>query len=109
MFAEADIRVERIALTFAQVTEYGPPPNPAKLSDSRAGGYVDKYGLDSWELDALEPATIVALVRHTVTSLMDADAWQAEQDIEAEEKEQIQVVADHWPEALEAARDTDGG
>ncbi len=49
------IEVRRIALNYDQVVEYNPPPNPAKLTDSRANGYIDEHGHDSWELDALRP------------------------------------------------------
>ena len=52
---QMDIRVNRLALNIDQVEEYQPPPNPTKLEDSRAAGYVDLYGMESWELDALDP------------------------------------------------------
>lgn len=48
---EADVEVKRIALTMEQIHEFTPPPNPAKLSDSRCGGYIKKYGYSSWELE----------------------------------------------------------
>lgn len=51
----ADVEVKRIALNWDQIDEFTPPPNPAKLSDSRAGAYIAEYGDESWELDALEP------------------------------------------------------
>lgn len=57
-----DLTVERIALNMDQVKEYNPPPNPAKLTDSRCTGYIDKYGDESWELDALDPKTLNALI-----------------------------------------------
>jgi hypothetical protein len=47
--------VQRIALNMDQVEHYGPPPNPAKITDSRCAGYIRNYGEESWELDALEP------------------------------------------------------
>ena len=41
MFAEEhDIEVRRIALNMDQVEEYGPPPNPAKQTDSRYARYA---------------------------------------------------------------------
>lgn len=56
-------RVRRIALNFNQVEDYNPPPNPAKTTDSRYESYEALYGDESWELDALEPCTIVELIR----------------------------------------------
>ena len=49
------VDVRRLALNMDQVEEYSPPPNPVKLTDSRAEGYVAQFGTSSWELDALEP------------------------------------------------------
>jgi hypothetical protein len=55
---ESGLRVKRIALNMNQVRQYNPPPNPAKLSDSRAASYIERFGNQSWELDALEPRGI---------------------------------------------------
>ncbi len=40
MFAEAPVKVERLALNFDQIRKHRPPPNPAKMTDSRFVGYV---------------------------------------------------------------------
>ena len=50
----ADVFVKRVALTIEQIDTFDPPPNPTKLSDARAGGYIEEYGHECWELDALE-------------------------------------------------------
>ncbi len=39
--------VRRIALNMDQVRQYDPPPNPAKLTDTRVDAYLRKYGDDS--------------------------------------------------------------
>jgi hypothetical protein len=62
MFARADIEVRRIALNLDQVRTYGPPPNPAKETDSRYPAYVREFGPECWELDALDPAVIDGLI-----------------------------------------------
>lgn len=69
MFACADIEVRRIALNWDQVEAYKPPPNPAKETDSRSGGYIRQFGNASWELDALEPRVIDRLIRHEIESI----------------------------------------
>lgn len=43
----ADVEVKRVALTMNQIDTYNPPPNPAKLSDSRCGKYIEQYGDES--------------------------------------------------------------
>lgn len=67
--------VERIALNMDQIRTYNPPPNPAKMTDSRAGGYVSKFGYESWELDALDPDTLAELVETAVANYIDSDRW----------------------------------
>jgi len=55
LFMGEAVQVERLALNMDQIEHYGPPPNPAKLTDARADAYIAEFGLSSWELDALEP------------------------------------------------------
>jgi hypothetical protein len=52
----------RIALNMDQVEAYAPPPNPAKLTDSRSNAYVKRFGGQSWELDALPPDALAGLI-----------------------------------------------
>lgn len=77
MFATDDVEVRRLALNMDQVKKYKPPPNPAKMTDSRFGGYADRFGKSSWELDALEPRVIEALIEKNLKELIDAEAWSA--------------------------------
>lgn len=81
--------VKRIALSYAQVTRYNPPPNPTKGSDSRARNYVEKYGPYSWELDALDPKVLMALIREEVLSYRDDALWWQAVEVEKEDKAQL--------------------
>ena len=74
MFAREDVTVRRLALNFDQIETYGPPPNPAKLTDSRYETYFTRYGSESWELDALDPNVIQELIGAAVTEYRDEDA-----------------------------------
>ena len=73
----ADVYVKRVALTMNQIETYNPPPNPAKLSDSRCGKYIDEYGDESWELDALEPSVITNLITNEVTGSDTTSSYAA--------------------------------
>lgn len=75
LFAGDVVEVRRLALNWDQVQHYNPPPNPAKLTDSRADGYIKNFGRDSWELDALEPSVISDLVSSAVNDLLDPEQW----------------------------------
>lgn len=62
-------KVIRMALTSEQIKKYNPPPNPAKLTDSRSASYVRQFGDESWELDALAPEVLVQLVKDGVAGM----------------------------------------
>lgn len=87
------IRVKRIALNYRQVEKYKPPPNPTKLTDSRSGAYLNNYGHDSWELDALEPDVLKELIQKTVTYLIDDEMWDEVVEKEAAGKEYLSELA----------------
>lgn len=88
-----NVEVRRIALNFNQVEQYTPPPNPAKITDSRANGYIDRYGAESWELDALNPSIIKNLITDEVLFLTDMDLWETEKRREEHEKDSMKVYA----------------
>ena len=95
----ANTEVRRIALTMEQVEEYEPPPNPAKLTDSRVGGYLAQYGDESWELDALAPAVIDNLVATTILEyITDQEAYDAREDEQEQGRELLGEVGDRWTE-----------
>lgn len=88
--------VLRVALNMDQIEEFGPPPNPAKLTDSRAADYVETFGPDSWELDALDPDTLNALIRENWEEFVDHDVWNASLAEEETERETLQYVEDNF-------------
>ena len=88
--------VERIALNMDQVEKYSPPPNFAKITDSRFAEYVRKYGKNSWELDALDPKTISRLIEDTVGQYTDHDKRQVLIEEESEHKQRLAKIADDW-------------
>lgn len=92
-------RVERIALNMDQVEAYNPPPNPAKLTDSRANSYVRQYGRQSWELDALDPEVLANLVDGAVREYMDTERWNARYDDMLTGRNRLIALADTFPEA----------
>lgn len=77
MFAGTPVTVARLALNRDQVERYNPPPNPTKLTDSRAGAYLAEFGGSSWELDALDPEVIGNLIRDAVMRIRDETRWDA--------------------------------
>lgn len=88
--------VDRIALTMDQVRAYDPPPNYAKETDSRFAGYVERYGTDCWELDALEPQTLVELVDSSIRGHLLEDPYRERIDREGRERAILTAAAEHW-------------
>lgn len=86
-FAGAWIEVKRIALTMDQIDQYGPPPNPAKVTDSRYKNYAWQHGNKSWELDALEPQVLVDLIEEEVLAARDEYDWNEKLEIEEQGKQ----------------------
>jgi hypothetical protein len=78
-----DFEFRRIALNQNQILEYNPPPNPAKMTDSRFIEYRKKFGDQSWELDALPPQVLASLIKNTVYEYRDPDNWG---EVEAEQE-----------------------
>jgi len=82
--SNASVEVQRVALNMDQIRKLKPPPNPTKITDSRANGYIREFGYESWELDALDPKFLASLVRDAVYEVRDIDLW--EEAIQKEEK-----------------------
>ncbi len=93
MFAGTPVSVQRLALNMDQVDALKPPPNPAKLSDSRAAGYVERFGYKSWELDALDPRYIRDLISDAVNLIRDPEVWGRSLAQEVNERERLQELA----------------
>lgn len=93
MFAGGNIKVKRLGLNMDQVRKYNPPPNPAKESDRRFAGYVKKFGKKCWELDALEPKIINAIVDKNIKALVDDKLWKKTDRRENAEKEEMFAIS----------------
>lgn len=96
-----DFRVERIALNMDQVLQYNPPPNPAKLTDARARGYIETHGRSSWELDALNPTTLAALIQAAINRHRNPALWAAAVAAEEQEREVLTAASRRWDEVAE--------
>jgi hypothetical protein len=95
------VDVRRIALNMDQVEQYSPPPNPAKLTDSRAEGYISEYGRESWELDALDPTVIQDLVEGEILARLDREEWDRVVAEDLAVREVLTKLADNWTEVRE--------
>lgn len=106
----APLTIRRIALNMDQVEEYQPPPNFAKITDSRFAGYQEQYGDDSWELDALEPAVLVDLIQENIVANMDEETMGEARDRMEEERQHLTAMSDNYQAVVDflAERDEEG-
>ncbi len=84
-----DVEVKPIGLTLKQIEKYNPPTNPAKITDPRAKWYLAEHGDKSWEVDALNPKILHALVEKNVEKLIDMDLFNSK--IQQEEKDKTEL------------------
>lgn len=68
-----DLSIRRIALTKTQAIDGGYPSMPVKLKSSRAQGYIDRYGTESWEIEAMDARALRSLLDEALKDMWDAD------------------------------------
>lgn len=95
------LELDRLALNMDQVEQYTPPPNPAKETDSRFAAYIERFGSESWELDALEPQVLAELARARVMEIVDKTKWEAAVKKEADELRILGEASDRWDDVTD--------
>lgn len=93
--------VRRIALNMDQIELYDPPPNPAKSTDSRFASYEDRFGDESWELDALPPDVLVSLIEGAIGELMIESDFEEAKSREAAYRRNAVALLDEHGDVLE--------
>lgn len=88
--------IQRVALEMEQIHTYNPPPNPAKLTDSRCGKYIAQYGYSSWELDALEPSVLSGIIKNSILEHLNLDLYKRREAEEKRIKKELIEYADNF-------------
>lgn len=95
LFGVAGLTVEKVALTMQQVRRYNPPPNPAKVTDSRAKAYIAKHGKHSWEVDALNPTTLTTIIEQAIRPHVDQGVMARVKAQEEEDRELLKKAIEN--------------
>lgn len=95
------LEVKRLALNFDQIETFNPPPNPAKITDSRSGAYIARFGSESWELDALDPNTLAGLIETTILDLRDDDKWKRARAHEDTARANLRAIASKYDDVID--------
>jgi hypothetical protein len=93
-FGVLRLQVQKLALNMDQIKKWNPPPNPAKLTDSRAKAYIEKFGEHSWELDALPPRELTRIVEKFFTGVIDIEKMHAIMAQEELDKAELRKAAE---------------
>ena len=95
------VDVDRVALNMDQILQYGPPPNPAKITDTRAAEYIREHGSESWELDALSPSVLSELVGRTVRQYCNISLWDSCREEQEEDRDLLNLASESWGSVTE--------
>jgi len=99
-FETEKLEVVHVALTMEQIEEFNPPPNPAKVTDPRATGYIARHGESSWELDALSPSDLERIVREAVEIYLDKEQFNGILEAERSDIDRLLTVVEDMKEDM---------
>ena len=94
---ETEATIRKLAITPAQIEEFQPPPNPAKMTDSRAAKFVAEYGYNSYEVDALPPDALKDIIDEAMVEYID---WGPLDEVLAQERTDKKLMRDALKEIM---------
>ncbi len=95
-FGVEEIEPVKVALTHDQVNQLSlPVGGKAKKKDSKAKKFIDKYGDDVWELEALAPTALQKILSGAIDSVIDIEAFNHEVDREKEDAAKLAGVREY--------------
>lgn len=103
LYGARNATVLRPALNPDQIRDYNLPPAPVKLTDSRAKRFIEEFGTDVVELDALDPDDLQAIIRQSIEQFITNKAkFKSDLKEMAEEQEALKPI---FAEAARAIRE----
>jgi hypothetical protein len=93
------ITLKRIALTREQVDDLPSFPAADKRKDPRYKWFRADFGDRCWELDAMDPNDLRACVHNAIEELIEPEAWERCEIVNAAERESLKTIIENWGEA----------
>jgi hypothetical protein len=90
------ITLKRIALRREYLDDLPSFPASDKNKDTRYTWFVRRFGERCWELDALDPNDLRALVEEAIQDEIEPVAWARCATVEKAERESLRTVLDSW-------------
>ncbi len=84
-----DFDIIPIALTREQIELYNPPPNPVKMTDSRAKKFIKDLGCNCYEVDALRPDVLTDILENSILENIDLTKYEEAIKIEQVHKKKL--------------------
>jgi hypothetical protein len=93
------VEIRRIALIEEQLTGLPSFPATDKRKDPRFKWFTANFGNRCWEIDALDPNVLRAVVEEEITALIEPNAWKRCEIVNAAEQESLRKVLTSWGKA----------
>jgi hypothetical protein len=90
------VDLKRIALKREHLNDLPSFPASDKKKDKRYKWFVRNFGNRCWELDAMDPRDLRALVEEAIRNEIEPNAWNRCAIIEQAERESLRTVLDAW-------------
>ncbi len=91
----AQFTFERVGILPEDIEKFNLMTLPVKRSDTRAKAFIDKYGTECVELDALQPNELKRRIRLVIEQNIDPDKWDRVRAIEREERISLDKFVEH--------------
>jgi hypothetical protein len=92
------VTVTRFAITSAQIAGLLSFPASDKRKDPRYRWFVQNYGDRCWEVDALDPRDLRAIVEQAIKSVIDQEEWDRYLQVNEAEQTSMRTVIGSWTE-----------
>jgi hypothetical protein len=90
------VTLERVALTREHTDGLPSFPASSKKKDPRFKWFVPHFGTQCWELDALDPNDLRALVEEAIRAEIEPIAWARCDRVNKAEQESLCTILDKW-------------
>jgi hypothetical protein len=88
--------VKHIGLTMEQVIQFNLPENPTKMTDSRAQGYIQRYGRRCWEVDAIDLVELRRILQEAIEQTIDMKQFNKIVKREKKEVNELKAIIDKF-------------
>jgi len=95
-YGGSHVSINRIALLPKHVGGLPSFPASDKVKDPRFRWFVERYGPQCWELDALDPNDLRVCVEQEIVALIEPVAWKRCAAINEAEQESLRTILDKW-------------